>query len=248
MNENQEKDFVAGEVLLLNKPVTWSSFDVVGKIRNVIRHTNDGNKVKVGHAGTLDPLADGLMILCTGRKTKEIETYQAQTKEYVAEITFGSTTPSYDLETQANEFFETNHITEEKLTSQLQNMLGEQEQIPPVFSAKKVNGQRVYKKARKGIAVKMKPTQINLFELELKSFSENKAIVRVLCSKGTYIRSLAYDLGKALESGAHLSALTRTKIGDFLLEDAYSISDFQDKYGQKKEEKKEEKSEDSHFW
>ncbi len=221
-----ELDFVAGEVLLFDKPFKWTSFDLVRKVRARIKRHLNKSKIKVGHAGTLDPRATGLMIICTGKKTKEIESYQAIDKEYIAEITIGSTTPSFDLETKIDKEFDTSHISKELVINTLQNFIGEQEQIPPAYSAKWVDGQRAYEKARKGIEVAMKSHTVIFHELELLKYELPVIQVRIKCSKGTYIRSFANDLGNALNSGAHLSALRRTKIGQFSVEDAMQIDDF----------------------
>ncbi len=221
-----ELNFVEGEVLLFDKPFKWTSFDLVRKVRARIKRHLDKSKIKVGHAGTLDPRATGLMIICTGKKTKEIQDYQASDKEYVAEITLGSTTPSFDLETQIDKKFPIDHIDKDFINSVLMGFMGEQEQTPPVYSAKWVDGQRAYTKARKGIDVAMKSHIVTFYELELLQCELPVIKVRIKCSKGTYIRSFANDLGIALKSGAHLSALRRTKIGEFSVEDALKIDDF----------------------
>ncbi len=227
VNKNlSELNFVEGEVLLFDKPFKWTSFDLVRKVRARIKRHLNKSKIKVGHAGTLDPRATGLMIICTGRKTKEIEKYQANEKEYIAEITLGSTTPSFDLETQINKKFPINHITEELIISTLKTFLGNREQTPPAYSAKWINGQRAYEKARKGIEVRMKKQQVTFYELELLKCELPIVQIRIKCSKGTYIRSFANDFGIALKSGAHLSALRRTKIGNFSVENALKIDDF----------------------
>ncbi len=227
VNKNlSELNFVEGEVLLFDKPFKWTSFDLVRKVRARIKRHLNKSKIKVGHAGTLDPRATGLMIICTGRKTKEIEKYQADDKEYIAEITLGSTTPSFDLETQINKKFPINHITEELIISTLKTFLGNREQTPPAYSAKWINGQRAYEKARKGIEVRMKKQQVTFYELELLKCELPIVQIRIKCSKGTYIRSFANDFGIALKSGAYLSALRRTKIGNFSVENALKIDDF----------------------
>lgn len=220
-------NFIEGEVLYFNKPKNWTSFDVVNKVRILITQKIGVKKIKVGHAGTLDPLADGLVILCTGRKTKQITSFQDKDKEYVAEITFGATTPSFDLETEIDQTFPYKHITKEALQNELNNFIGEQKQYPPIFSAKKINGKRAYENARKGIDVKVRPAIIVIKEINLLNFFENKCTLRIVCSKGTYIRSIANDLGKKLNSGAHLSDLRRTKIGDITLNDAITIKEFE---------------------
>ncbi len=221
-----ELNFIEGEVLLFDKPFLWTSFDLVRKVRARIKRHLDKSKIKVGHAGTLDPRATGLMIICTGKKTKEIQHYQANDKEYIAEITLGGTTPSFDLETQIDKTFPTEHINKELIIKTLAGFEGEQEQTPPAYSAKWVNGQRAYEKARKGIDVAMKSHIVTLYELELLKCELPVLEIRIKCSKGTYIRSFANDLGLALKSGAHLSALRRTKIGQFSVNDALKIDDF----------------------
>jgi tRNA pseudouridine55 synthase len=219
-------NFIEGEVLLFDKPFKWTSFDLVRKVRAKIKRHLGKPKIKVGHAGTLDPRATGLMIICTGKKTKEIEKYQATKKEYVADIFIGATTPSYDLETTVDKTFPTEHITKELVIETLNKFIGEQEQIPPAHSAKWVNGERAYKKARKGIEVEMKPSIINIHEIELLEYNMPEIKIRINCSKGTYIRSLANDIGHALNSGAYLARLRRTKIGDFDVENALKIDEF----------------------
>lgn len=221
-------DFKAGEVLLIDKPLTWTSFNVVKKIRFQLEKRLKLKKIKVGHAGTLDPLATGLMIICTGKKTKEINEYQAKEKEYIATVKIGATTPSFDLETEIDNTYPTQHITEEKLRTTITGFIGEQLQTPPVFSAKQINGKRAYSFARAGEEVKMKKALINISEIEMISdFSSFPEIqLRIVSSKGTYIRALAYDLGKALDSGAHLTALKRTRIGKYTLNSALTIEEF----------------------
>lgn len=218
--------FEEGQVLLFDKPVYWTSFDLVNKVRIMIRESLSPGKLKVGHAGTLDPLAGGLMILCTGRATKKINDYTGMDKEYVAEITFGHTTQSYDLETEIDGSYPVDHITEEMIRQVLEKFLGEQEQIPPAYSAKLVKGKRLYEFARKGIIKKMEPVKVIFREIELIGYSKPVLKVRIVCSKGTYIRSFANDLGKALVSGAYLSSLTRTAIGPFRLEEAMTLEKF----------------------
>lgn len=220
-------DFKEGRIVLINKPLEWSSFDVVNKMRILIRQYLGFKKIKVGHAGTLDPLATGLMIICTGKLTKQIETLMGMDKEYVAEVTLGSTTPSYDLETEPDQFFETGHLTSSGLQTALKSFLGVQMQTPPLFSAIRVNGKRAYEHARKGNDMELKQREVTFKELELISFDNRVARIRVVCSKGTYIRSFANDLGKILESGGHLSALERTAIGPFRLANAITINDFE---------------------
>lgn len=220
-------NFFEGQMLLINKPKEWTSFDVVNKVRNVIRRKYE-KKLKVGHAGTLDPLASGLLILCTGKMTKKIADFSGLDKEYIAEISFGATTPTYDLESEPDTFFDKDHITEELLKETLDRFLGKQNQSPPIFSAKKINGQKAYEIARKGEDIEMKKVEVEFKEIELLEHDLPKtAKIRLKVSKGTYIRSFAYDLGKELNSGAFLSDLIRTKIGEFNIEDATELNDFQ---------------------
>lgn len=220
------EDFLSGQILLIDKPLNWTSFQVVNKLRWEIRQAFKIKKIKVGHAGTLDPLATGLLIICTGKKTKEINTFQAQTKEYIGTITLGSTTPSYDLETEINHSFPTNHIDEKLIKETTFQFIGNIEQLPPVFSAVKKDGKRLYEFARAGEEVEVKPRKINILEFEITKIVGLQIDFRVVCSKGTYIRSLAHDFGLALNSGAHLSALRRTKIGEFKVSDAMDIEGF----------------------
>lgn len=212
-----------GTVLLIDKPLKWTSFDAVKKIRWA------GKFKKVGHAGTLDPLATGLLILCTGKKTKEIEKYQAQEKEYTGTFTLGATTPSYDLETEFDQEFPTEHITKEALTAAVDKMTGLIEQTPPIFSAVKVNGRRAYDAARKGEDIKLKVREVEIKAFEIDDANFPVIAFRIVCSKGTYIRSMANDFGKLLDSGAHLSSLRRTKIGDFSVDDAEDVVEVADK-------------------
>ena len=220
------EDFKNGQLLLINKPLNWTSFQVVNKLRWNIRQKFDLGKIKVGHAGTLDPLATGLLIICTGNFTKKIDEYQAQIKEYTGEITLGATTPSFDLETEVDETFPVNHITSELIHQTLQQFVGEIEQIPPMFSAIKMAGVRLYDLARQGKTREITPRKITIETFEITDISLPKVQFRIVCSKGTYIRSLAYDFGKALNSGGHLSQLRRTKIGEFSINDAVEIEDF----------------------
>lgn len=212
-------DFVQGEILLIDKPLTWTSFDVVGKIRNSLRI----KKIKVGHAGTLDPLASGLLIVCTGKLTKSVDLYMAEEKEYTGTITLGATTPSYDLETEINQTFATNHITDEIIHSTCQQFIGEIAQVSPSYSALRIDGERAYHKARRGEEVKIKSRNITISEFEITKISMPEIEFRVVCSKGTYIRSLANDFGKALHSGAYLSKLRRTRSGQFNVADAWEL-------------------------
>lgn len=220
------EDFKNGQVLLINKPLTWTSFQVVNKLRWNIRQKFGLGKIKVGHAGTLDPLATGLLIICTGNFTKKIDEYQAQIKEYTGEITLGATTPSFDLETELDETFPIDHITSELIHKTVQQFVGEIEQIPPMFSAIKMAGVRMYDLARQGKTREIQSRKITIETFEITDISLPKVQFRIVCSKGTYIRSLAYDFGKALNSGGHLSQLRRTKIGDFNVKDAVEIEDF----------------------
>ncbi|MGM0579606.1 MAG: tRNA pseudouridine(55) synthase TruB [Bacteroidota bacterium] len=209
-----------GKVLLIDKPLNWTSFDVVKKLKFALKVK------KIGHAGTLDPLATGLLILCTGKMTKSIEKYQAQEKEYTGEFTLGYTTPSYDLETEPEFQSETKHLNLEDLKKATTPFVGEIEQTPPIFSAVKTGGKRAYSLAREGKEVKLKSRVVTISEFEITDFQENKVSFRVRCSKGTYIRSLAHDYGEKLGIGAYLSALRRTKIGDFSVEDAENLNEF----------------------
>jgi tRNA pseudouridine55 synthase len=209
------EDILEGQVLLVDKPLTWSSFQVVNKIKHAIKKKFKVKKFKIGHAGTLDPLATGLLIICTGKKTKEIPLFQDQSKEYTGTIRLGGTTPSYDLETEVDATFPIEHITPLHLTEALEKFKGEILQYPPVFSAVKVDGRRAYKSARQGIEVEVKQRQVSIHNIEIDSQNFPDIHFKVHCSKGTYIRSLAFDFGAALNSGGHLVALRRTKIGAF---------------------------------
>lgn len=218
-------DFETGELILVNKPLKWTSFDVVNRIRIVIKQSLGIKKIKVGHAGTLDPLADGLLILCTGRYTKKIEEYQAQEKEYTGTFRLGATTPSYDLEHEVDEEYPFSHITSERIMEVVKEMTGEINQVPPVFSAIKINGRRAYKFARKNKELELEARPITISEFEITGIEMPDVHFRVVCSKGTYIRALARDFGEALDSGAHLIALRRTRIGRFKLTDASNLED-----------------------
>jgi len=226
--------FLSGQVLLIDKPLNWTSFQAVNKLRWEIRRAFGIKKIKVGHAGTLDPLATGLLIICTGKMTKQINTFQAQIKEYTGTIVLGSTTPSYDLETEIDKTFPTKHITEDLIKDTTTQFIGDISQYPPIFSAIKKDGKRLYEFARAGETVEIKPRTIRITEFEITKIDTSTSLstssinvhFRVVCSKGTYIRSLAHDFGKALESGAHLSALRRTKIGDYNVNNALSIENF----------------------
>ncbi|MGB2128480.1 MAG: tRNA pseudouridine(55) synthase TruB [Flavicella sp.] len=215
-----------GKVLLVDKPLTWTSFQVVNKLRWEIRQRYGIKKIKVGHAGTLDPLATGLLILCTGKFTKNIETFQAQVKEYTGVIKVGATTPSYDLESEIDAIYPYEHLTADVIHKTTAQFLGEILQKPPVFSALKKDGKRLYEMARAGESVEVPARKIVIDEFEITKIDLPEIHFRVVCSKGTYIRSLAYDFGKALGSGAHLSVLRRTKIGEFSIDDALTLDDY----------------------
>jgi len=218
-------DFTKGEVLYVAKPLNWTSFNLVNKIRWKLQKTLKMKKLKVGHAGTLDPLATGVMIICTGKATKLIETFQYQTKEYIATLGLGATTPSFDLELPVDATFPTEHITRELVDKVIPQFLGEIWQVPPVYSAVKVDGKRAYDYARDGQEIELKPKLLVIDEIEVLDFQLPVLKIRVVCSKGTYIRALARDIGTALGSGAHLTALERTRIGDVKLEDCWQIDD-----------------------
>jgi tRNA pseudouridine55 synthase len=221
-------NFEEGTVLLFDKPLYWTSFDLVKKVKNLIRNKYGYKKLKVGHAGTLDPLASGLLIVCTGKKTKTIESIQGLEKEYIGTIKLGETTPSFDLETEVDNKFTTEHITETGVKSLLDSFLGEQDQVPPLFSAKRIDGKRAYEYARMGVEKKLEPKRIIFHELELLSLDMPYLKIRVNCSKGTYIRSLARDIGVGLDGGAHLTELKRTFIGDYDVENALSPKKFEE--------------------
>ena len=216
-------NLLEGGILLINKPLKWTSFDVVKKIRNLLRTHFKVKKIKVGHAGTLDPLASGLLLVCTGKFTKRIKEFQEQKKEYTGIFSLGATTPSYDLETEIDETFTVAHIKDEDIYAAAKKFIGTIDQFPPVFSALKKDGERLYAKARRGELVKVDLRQVHIYEFEITRIELPEIDFRVVCSKGTYIRSLAHDFGKALNSGAHLSALCRTRIGNFNLNQAIDI-------------------------
>jgi tRNA pseudouridine55 synthase len=220
--------FEEGQVLLFNKPLYWTSFDLVNKVRIIIRSTLGIKKIKVGHAGTLDPLASGLMIICTGRYTKKINEFRDLDKEYVATIHLGATTPSFDLETETDEQYPTDHITEDLVIAVLKGFLGEQMQLPPIYSAKLIAGKRAYEYARKGIDKILEPVAVYFREIELLSFCLPEIKIRLVCSKGTYIRSFARDVGLALNCGGYLSSLERTAIGTYKVSRAHDIEKFQE--------------------
>ncbi len=221
-----EEAYKNGQVLLIDKPLTWTSFQVVNKLRWEIRQRFNIKKIKVGHAGTLDPLATGLLIICTGKQTKQIDTYQGQVKEYTGTFTLGGTTQSYDLETEIDNTFPTAHITEELLYETTKQFVGEIQQKPPIFSAIKKDGKRLYELARKGETTEIKERTVTVTSFEITKINLPAVDFRIICSKGTYIRSIAFDFGKALNSGGHLSALRRTKIGEFSVDNALSVAGF----------------------
>lgn len=221
-------DFINGEMLCFDKPLAWTSFDVVGKVRWQLCRRLGVRKLKVGHTGTLDPLATGVMVVCTGKATKRIDELQAHVKEYVATLQFGATTPSFDLEQPVDRTYPADHITEDGVRLVLQRFLGRIEQVPPAYSACKVDGHRAYDLARKGKEVELKAKLLVIDEIELLAYDDERkqATIRVVCSKGTYIRALARDIGQALHSGAHLIALRRTRIGDIRVEQCMRVEDF----------------------
>lgn len=222
-------NFQAGEILYFDKPLHWTSFNLVAKVRSALCHKLGVRKLKVGHAGTLDPLATGVVTVCTGKATKRIDELQAHTKEYVATLQLGATTPSFDLETAIDATFPTGHLTEDGIREVLTHFLGRIEQVPPAFSACKVDGHRAYDLARKGKEVQLKAKVLVIDEIELLDFSPSsmQMTIRVVCSKGTYIRALARDIGEALQSGAHLIALRRTRVGEIRVEDCMKMEDFE---------------------
>jgi tRNA pseudouridine55 synthase len=220
------EDYKNGQVLLIDKPLNWTSFQVVNKLRWEIKQRYKIKNIKVGHAGTLDPLATGLLILCTGKFTKKIDEFQAQVKEYTGEITLGATTPSFDLETEINQTFPLDHISEDLLHQSTKQFIGEIDQVPPIFSAIKKDGKRLYELARAGETTEIKSRKITISEFEITKIELPKIEFRVVCSKGTYIRSLANDFGAALNSGGHLTALRRTKIGNFNVDNGIKIDEF----------------------
>jgi len=219
-------DFIGGEVLLFDKDLDWTSFDLVQRVRNTLCRKMGIKKLKVGHAGTLDPLATGLMILCTGKATKQIESLQAEEKEYVATIKLGATTPSFDLETEEDSQNNYSFVTKELFISALKKFEGEIDQVPPVFSAVKVKGKRAFEFARNGEELKLQPKKIVIREIQLQEFDLPLVKIKVICSKGTYIRSLARDIGEELNCGAYLTELRRTRIGNFNVENAMTINFF----------------------
>ncbi len=242
-------DFVSGEIIGIDKPLRWTSFDAVKRLRGVIQRRLGVKKFKIGHAGTLDPLATGVLIVCTGKATRRIEELQSGEKEYVASLMLGATTPSFDLETDVDATFPTEHITPELIEEILPQFRGNISQIPPIYSAVKIDGKRAYKYARKGKEVELKPKELVISEIEVLKFEMPILELRVVCSKGTYIRALARDIGEALHSGAHLVGLRRTRVGDVKIEDCLSVDDavemlnnvelsFPEDYNQNKTEEK----------
>lgn len=221
-------DFLAGEIVYFNKPLDWTSFDLVNKFRYLLSRKLRVKKIKVGHAGTLDPKATGVLIICTGKATKRIEEFQYQTKEYVATLQLGATTPSFDLEKEIDRHYPTDHITREGVEETLRTFTGTIRQVPPVYSACKVDGKRAYELARKGEDVELKAKTLVIDELELLEYALPVIKIRVVCSKGTYIRALARDIGVALNSGAHLTGLQRTRIGDVTLDRCIQAEDMED--------------------
>ena len=226
MERKNAQDYLDGQVLLIDKPLKWTSFQVVNKLRWQIRQAFNLKKIKVGHAGTLDPLATGLLIICTGKMTKQINTFQEQIKTYTGKLELGSTTPSYDLETEIDQRFATDHITNNMIHETINEFRGEIDQFPPVFSALKKEGKRFYEFARAGEKVEINSRKVTIYNFEILNIKNKTVNFSVTCSKGTYIRSLAHDFGKALKSGAHLTELRRTKIGSFNVENAASIESF----------------------
>ena len=227
-----KEDFESGVVLLINKEINWTSFDVVKKIKNLLKEKFSFKKIKVGHAGTLDPLATGLLVVCTGKSTKMISEIQNQKKEYIGELTMGATTPSYDLETEIDNRYDISNISESDIFSKTKLFIGEVFQKPPIFSAIKVKGERLYEKARRGEKINIKKRKITIYNFKLTEILLPKIHFIIECSKGTYIRSIAHDFGKSLNNGAHLSKLVRTKIGEFDLKDAKSIIEFENELNQ----------------
>lgn len=225
MNPNKKYDFAGGEMLLVNKPKTWTSFDVVNKIRYRVKNLLGVKKIKVGHAGTLDPMATGLLIICTGKFTKKLNEFQGLQKKYTGTILLGATTPSYDAETEVDKTFPTDHIDATLLETARKEFVGTIQQLPPIFSAIKVDGVRLYKKARKGQTVEIKPRTVEIMDFQLTKVNLPEVEFSVTCSKGTYIRSLAFDFGSALNSGGYLTSLQRVSIGEHQLADAWELEE-----------------------
>ena len=234
----QAEDYLNGQILFIDKPLNWTSFQVVNKIRWAIRQKFRIKKIKVGHAGTLDPLATGLLIICTGKFTKKLNEFQAAAKEYTGKITLGATTPSYDLETAIDKTFDTAHISEEAILETAIKLTGTITQTPPLYSAIKQDGVRLYEIARKGEETKVNARQVEIFSFEITKIDMPDLHFKILCSKGTYIRSIAHDFGKMLESGAHLTELVRTKSGDFDLDSALSLEEFMERLNPQDEDQK----------
>ena len=228
MTSLSKEDFLNGQLLLVDKPLGWSSFQAVNKLKWAIRKRFSLKKIKIGHAGTLDPLATGLLLICTGKLTKTINDLQGQDKEYTGTITLGATTPSYDLETEIDQTYTTGHISDDKILEAAAKLTGEIQQRPPIFSALKKEGKRLYQYAREGKEVEIKTRQVQVSSFEITNFALPEVHFRIICSKGTYIRSLAHDLGQLLNSGGHLSALRRTKIGDYHVNSAFNPVTFSD--------------------
>jgi len=226
--ESKDFDFIRGEILVLNKPLDWTSFDLVNKVRIMLCRLMKIKKLKLGHAGTLDPKATGVMVLCSGKLTKQIDEIQADEKEYIALLKVGATTPSFDLETEEDAQFATDHITRETLENVLPSFVGAIEQIPPAYSAIKVDGKRSYKLARNGKEVELKAKMLVVKEIELLRFEMPEIELRIVCSKGTYIRALARDIGKALNSGAYLKGLIRTRIGEYSINQSLDLTELAD--------------------
>ena len=224
----REVDFPEGYVAVIDKPYEWTSADVVRKMKFQLRKCGYP-KIKIGHAGTLDPLATGILLVCIGRATKQVEKLQAEQKEYVAELQLGATTPSGDMEHEVDQTYPTEHITREKVEEALKALCGEREQLPPLYSAKKVQGVRAYEFARAGEEVELKKALINIYDMELLEYDLPRIKIRVECSKGTYIRSLAFEIGEKLESGAYLSSLRRTRSGGYTVEKSHTLDDFMEK-------------------
>ncbi|UCG27283.1 MAG: tRNA pseudouridine(55) synthase TruB [Bacteroidales bacterium] len=225
----EDNEFKQGIVLFFNKPLEWTSFDLVKKVKNTIEKYTGSGKIKVGHAGTLDPLATGLMILCTGRATKRISEFQNLEKEYIATLELGKTTPSFDRETSVDAVYDTSHVTEKKFIDALGEFKGEIRQIPPLFSAKNIRGERAYKLARTGGYMDMNPVRVSIRELEILDYSFPRVKIRVVCSKGTYIRALVRDIGQELKCGAYMTDLVRVRIGMYHLGMAQTIQEFEEK-------------------
>lgn len=223
------EDFLNGQLLLIDKPLGWSSFQAVNKLKWAIRTKFELKKIKIGHAGTLDPLATGLLLICTGKFTKKISELQGQVKEYTGTITLGATTPSYDLETEIDKTFSVSHISKEMLETAVKGFVGDIEQRPPIFSALKKDGKRLYEYAREGKEVEIKKRTVTISKFEITGMQVPEIRFRIVCSKGTYIRSLAHDLGLSLKSGGHLSELRRTKIGDYNVNNAHGPNEFGEK-------------------